>query len=77
MSTDVDRQRQFFIAWSVSVSYFSFPSKANPQINASSRGIANKVVQQAIAAIHQLCPPSVGDGLIHGDAIWKAILLMR
>lgn len=53
-----------------------FPVQAagNPAINATAQGVskvvAQQVVQQAIAALPPPVP-AVGDGLIHGDAIWE------
>src|SRR5882762_7667591 len=44
MSTDVDRQRQFYRHGVSQYRISPLPSKANPQINASARSVARQVV---------------------------------
>jgi len=47
-------------------------SSAHPQINAAAVSVASHVVQQAISQLPPPPAPSVGDSLVHGDAIWES-----
>jgi hypothetical protein len=56
--------------------------QGNPSSNAAVQSTSQRIVTDAIAAIPPAKPaaPSVGDGLIHGDAIWEldpAYILLR
>src|SRR5258708_3440984 len=50
MSTDVDRQRQFYRHGVSQYRISPLPSKANPQINASARSVARQVVASTPSA---------------------------
>jgi hypothetical protein len=54
LSTDIDRQRQFYRQGVSSYRISPLPSKANQQINASARSIVTQVISQVAAAT----PPS-------------------
>src|SRR5260370_21502881 len=56
MSTDVDRQRQFYRHGVSQYRISPLPTKANLSTNASSRSMSNEIVAQALAVI---TPPYV------------------
>lgn len=59
LSTDADRQRQFYRRGVSQFRMAPLPTKANPSINASARSVATQVVVEAIAAIPP-APPAGG-----------------
>jgi hypothetical protein len=68
-TTPYDSVRQF-IRPGVSQNRFPpLPTKANPQLSAAT----NSAIARAIAAIPPAAAavPAVGDGLVHGDAVWE------
>ncbi len=72
LSTVPDKQRQWYRQGVSQYRIPPLPTKADPSINASSASVAKIIVQQAIAKIPPVVvPPAVGDGLVHGDAIWE------
>ncbi len=68
MSTEIDRQRQFYRHGVSQYRISPLPSKANPSLNASAQSIMNR----ALAAISfPAIPPQITDGLTHGDTVWE------
>src|SRR6266550_4061893 len=68
LSTDIDRQRQFYRHGVSQYRISPLPTKANPSLNAASRS----VVQQLLSLIPAAAPDvDVTDGLTHGDLVWE------
>jgi len=72
MQLQTDMVKQQYTTAIPQIRVMPLQSSAHPQINAAAQNIATHITQQAISQLPPPPAPSVGDSLVHGDAVWES-----